>query len=180
MHMSRSWAMPNHNTFEIKPIKEFVRRYLTDSIFSVDPFARNSRLATATNDLNPETSADHHLTARDFLALLRDNKVKPDLVIFDPPYSIGQIKQCYEDFGLPFGQKEAQYMPSWKEERDIIKEIIDVNGVVLSFGWNSNCMGKKRGFDIIEILLVSHGGPHNDTICVAEKKIAGGENAGLV
>ena len=164
--------MPNHNTFSIKPIREFVEKYLATSIFSVDPFARNSTLATATNDLNPDTSADHHMTAKDFLSMLRSEKIRPDLVIFDPPYSIGQIKQCYDDFGLDFTQHDAQYMPAWVEERDLIEEIISDDGVVLSFGWNTNCMGKARGFYIAEIMLVAHGGPHNDTICVAERKNA--------
>jgi hypothetical protein len=170
MEMSRVWAMPNHNTFDIKPIGDFVRRYLNKSMISVDPFARNSKMALMTNDLNPDTSADNHMTARDFLLWIKNTGVNPDLVIFDPPYSIGQIKQCYNDFGLEFTQHDAQYMPAWVEERDLIKEILSDDGVVLSFGWNTNCMGKTRGFDIVEIMLVAHGGPHNDTICVAERK----------
>ena len=32
-------------------------------------------------------------------------------------------------------------------------------------------MGNKRGYEIIEILLVSHGSAHNDTICVVERKL---------
>lgn len=32
-------------------------------------------------------------------------------------------------------------------------------------------MGKERGFEILEILLVCHGGAHNDTICLAERRI---------
>jgi hypothetical protein len=171
MEMSRVWAMPNHNTFKIKPIREFVKKYRNSSILSIDPFARNSKIALVTNDLNPETTADYHLTARDFLLMLKNNDNHTDLVLFDPPYSIGQIKQCYNDFGIAFGQHEAQYLPSWVEERDIINDIIVPGGVVLSFGWNTNCMGKTRGFDIVEIMLVAHGGPHNDTICVAERKI---------
>jgi hypothetical protein len=31
-------------------------------------------------------------------------------------------------------------------------------------------MGKKHGFEIIEVMLVAHGGAHNDTICMAERK----------
>jgi len=30
-------------------------------------------------------------------------------------------------------------------------------------------MGKNRGFEIVEILLVAHGGHHNDTIVTVEK-----------
>ena len=39
-------------------------------------------------------------------------------------------------------------------------------------GWNSEGIGKKRGFEILEVLLVPHGGSHNDTIVVVNRKIA--------
>lgn len=48
--------------------------------------------------------------------------------------------------------------------------VTEVGGEVLSFGWNSVGMGKSRGFEIVEIMLVSHGGMHNDTIYVREVK----------
>lgn len=32
-------------------------------------------------------------------------------------------------------------------------------------------MGKGRGYEIEEIMLVCHAGQHNDTICLAEKKL---------
>jgi len=38
------------------------------------------------------------------------------------------------------------------------------------FGWNSCGMGDRHGFEQIEILLVAHGGAHNDTICLAERR----------
>ena len=40
----------------------------------------------------------------------------------------------------------------------------------MCFGWNSNGVGKVRGFEIIEILLIAHGGSHNDTIVTVERK----------
>lgn len=43
-------------------------------------------------------------------------------------------------------------------------------GHVLSFGWNTNGMGKENGFVQKEILIVSHGGWHNDTLCLAEER----------
>jgi len=45
--------------------------------------------------------------------------------------------------------------------------------IVLSFGWNSIGMGIKKGFSIIELMLVCHGRTHNDTICIAEKRTQG-------
>ena len=64
MKFSRTWAMPTSDTFDCKPIGEFVRQYLKG--VSVDPFARNKRWATHTNDLNPDTRAEHHMDAESF------------------------------------------------------------------------------------------------------------------
>ena len=59
----------------------------------------------------------------------------------------------------------------WGNLKKEIARVVKPNGIVISFGWNSNGIGKTKGFEIIEILLVSHGGNHNDTICVVERKI---------
>ena len=40
----------------------------------------------------------------------------------------------------------------------------------MSFGWNSGGIGKKYGFKLNRILLVAHGGQHNDTICTVDIK----------
>lgn len=74
--MSRTWAMPTSDTFDCKPIGDFVRQYLKG--VSVDPFARNKRWATHTNDLNPETAAEYHMDAKDFLEMLAAKGVKAD------------------------------------------------------------------------------------------------------
>jgi hypothetical protein len=42
--------------------------------------------------------------------------------------------------------------------------------VIRSSGWNSAGMGQKHGFEQIEIMLCCHGGAHNDTICLAERR----------
>lgn len=42
---------------------------------------------------------------------------------------------------------------------------------VITCGWNSGGIGKSNGFEIVEILLVPHGGWHNDTIVTVERKI---------
>lgn len=162
--------MPNGDTFDIKPIGEFVKKYLSTSKISVDPFARNKRWATHTNDLNPDTCAEHHVDCLVFLEQLRCKGVLADLVLFDPPYSPRQIKELYDGIGLKMLQTEALRTAAWKKERDVIDSILPLGGVVLSFGWNSGGMGKGRGYEIEELLLVNHGSSHNDTICMAERK----------
>lgn len=169
MKFSRIWAMPNKNTFSIKPIHEFVHRYLEKSKCSVDPFARDNRWATFTNDLNPKTAAEYHLEAEEFLALLVKKKVQADLIILDPPYSPRQVKECYDGIGRKMATEDAWGGAMKKRRRELLWQMMAPNAVVLSFGWNTNCMGK--GFQIDEILLVPHGSDHNDTICVAESML---------
>lgn len=173
MKFKRIWAMPNADTFSIRPIREFVRRYLAESKVSVDPFARNCDWARFTNDLNPETTAQSHLDAEVFLRDLQfaDKPGMVDLLIFDPPYSPRQISECYKQVGMEVGMKETQNAALYKRCRDAAMPILATNSTVLSFGWNSSGMGKERGFEIQEILLVCHGAGHNDTICLAEKRI---------
>lgn len=52
-----------------------------------------------------------------------------------------------------------------------ISRIVKRGGKVITFGWNSGGIGQKYGFEIERILLVPHGGWHNDTICVVERKV---------
>lgn len=162
--------MPNADTFSVKPIGEFVQRYLSASRVSVDPFARNKRWATHTNDLNPDTQAEHHMDAGAFLHQLKAGGVMADLIIFDPPYSPRQISECYKSVGRTVGMADTQ-SSFWSHIKDAIAPIVAPRGIVLSFCWNSNGMGKKHGYAIEEILMVAHGGWHNDTICIAERRV---------
>ena len=166
--MRRVWAMPDSETFNIPCIAGFVQERLVKSKVSIDPFARNKRWATHTNDLNPETAATHHMKAPDFLKMLREKGVQPDLVLFDPPYSPRQIQECYAAAGITPKMEDTQNSRLMKECKELINEIVADDAIVLSFGWNSAGMGK--GWTQGEILLVCHGAGHNDTICVSESK----------
>lgn len=137
--------MPSPDTFSVKPIGEFVQRYLAASKVSIDPFARDKRWATHTNDLNPKTAAEHHLDAEEFLRMLAGRAVLADLVIFDPPYSPRQISECYKEVGREVGMSSTQNGALYKQVRDAIVPVLAPEAVVLSFGWNSAGMGVKRG-----------------------------------
>ncbi|MGH9697928.1 MAG: adenine-specific DNA methylase [Candidatus Acidiferrales bacterium] len=167
MKFSREWAMPRSDTFDCKPIREFVLRHIAGR--SVDPFARNKRWATFTNDINPTTDAEHHMDAEDFLKMLANQGVKADCLILDPPYSPRQISECYAAAGLKCGMKDTQNAALYARIRRAARALLKTGSVVLSFGWNSAGMG--AGFEKLEILLVAHGGAHNDTICIAEKML---------
>lgn len=164
----RVWAMPSHDTLSVRPMRDFARQHLSGE--SVDPFARNCRLATVTNDINPETAALFNMDANEFCEMLRAEGRQFDSAIYDPPYSPRQVSECYSGIGRHCTISDTQ-SSFWKNSRDALDAIIAPGGVVVSFGWNTNGMGKARGYEIIDILLVAHGGAHNDTICMAERKL---------
>ena len=168
--MSREWAMPSPNTFSIQPIARFIGRHMPAGSVSIDPFARDSSLATHRNDLNPATSATHHMDAATFCEKMQADGVVVDVGLFDPPYSPRQISEVYASIGKQATTTDTQNAALYKRVRDAMAPLIKPGGVVLSFGWSSAGMGKTRGYEIVEILLVAHGGAHNDTICVAERR----------
>jgi len=188
MLIKRVWAMPNKWTFKIKPIAELVEKYVRLSHpkgkFTgrrwIDPFCGKCEIAEFRNDLNPDSVANYNLDAYDFVDLMqkkvRGKKIKKLRgIIFDPPYSLVQIKRSYEKYGikskLGFSTAGAEDPTGgWVPLKDKLAKMLRSGGYVISFGWSSNGFGKKRGFEIVEILLVAHGGNHNDTICVVEKK----------
>ena len=106
----------------------------------------------------------------DFLQHLIDQRIEADLIILDPPYSPRQVKECYDAIGIKMAQEDAMGGMLKKRRRALIEKLIDKDGVVLSFGWNTNGMGGSE-WRIEEILLVAHGSDHNDTICMAERRV---------
>ncbi len=166
MKIQRTWAMPNKETFKIKPIANLLNKYVKNLDW-IDPFAGNSNVAYFTNDLNPETKAKEHLRAEDFIK--KHSNMIHTGCLFDPPYSLRQIKECYDNIGVELSHETSKYL--FTKLKDKISNIIVPGGYVISFGWSSVGFGKKRGFEIVEILLVCHGGHHNDTIVVVEKKV---------
>jgi 16S rRNA G966 N2-methylase RsmD len=169
MLITREWAMPNHNTFSIKPIKQLIERNLIEGLW-LDPFSRNSPFKdiTVTNDLSTDFEADYHLEALDFLKRFSSDSV--DGVLFDPPYSPRQISECYKNVGRAVHMKDTQ-SSFYTERKQEVARLVKKRGIVISFGWNSGGIGKTLGFEIIEIMLVAHGGAHNDTIVTVERKL---------
>jgi hypothetical protein len=130
-------------------------------------------LAAITNDLNPATTAESHVDAIQFLDFLLSNGLRGsvEVTLLDPPYSPRQISECYKSVGRVCTTKDTQNAALYKECKDRIAKLCKPDGVVITCGWNSAGMGKTRGFEIKEILLVACGGAHNDYIVTVDRKI---------
>jgi len=173
---SRIFAMPNSKTFSIKPIRQIIEKYietLPEESVIIDPFSKDSDYASLSNDLDPDTQADFHLHAIEFLDLMIEEYGEnvADMVLLDPPYSPRQISECYKGIGRKVTSTDTQNARLYKECKDRLKKLLAPGGIAITFGWNSGGFGKKRKFQMLEILMVYHGAAHNDTIVTVERKL---------
>lgn len=166
---SRVWAMPNHATFLIYPIKTLLERYVGEGWNWIDPFAGDNSPAKMTNDHNPAKKAQYHMEALEFVQQA-NHKWGFEGVLFDPPYSFTQIAEHYRFQGMK-PTKWQTSMSFYEKVKSAVCEKIKPNGYAISFGWNTNGFGKARGFKIIEIMAVAHGGSKNDTLVTVEIKL---------
>ena len=142
MKLERIWAMPNKNTFSILPIKDLLEEEIKISCPTLDPFVE-----------------PYKEDALDLMKSKEDNSIQTGL--YDPPYSLRQLKEVYNNKGLSLEQTQSYWTILEREWTRIIKR----GGKLIKLGWNSK---RLQGFKIIRILLVSHGGNHNDTICTVQ------------
>ena len=176
MIINRVWSMPSKWTFEMPVVMALVRTYVGDGVGWADPFAGKSNICEFRNDLNPENGQPCQVEAVQFLEQLlvpQDGEINATLlngVLFDPPYSLTQVSRSYSDMGLQFKGKENP-TGGFPKAKDAIAALIKPGGHCISFGWNTIGMGIKRGFEIKEILIISHGGNRNDTLCTVEVKL---------
>lgn len=171
MKIERVWAMPNKWTFTIKPIKQLLDKYVGSGMLInglwCDPFAGENSPAQETNDLNPDRPTKYHFDAIDFLKQFPDDYF--DGVLYDPPYSVRQVAECYKGVGKNV-TSEMTRMNFYSDSKNEVARIIKPGGIAICFGWTSMGLGIGRGYEMEEVLLVPHGGTKNDTIVTVERR----------
>lgn len=114
------------------------------------------------NDVNLEIPADHHKDALAFVEEWTGNKF--DTILIDPPYSYRKSIEMYK----------GNYSSKFKRIADNVPNILSSDGKVISFGYHSTFMGKKRGFELEKLCVFAHGGAQHCTIGIIETR--GGSN----
>jgi len=123
-------------------------------MLGIDPFARESFTtkieAFMTNDLNPEFDNLHYnLEFKDFAHQVFLRVQHPDLVFFDPPYSLRQLKEHYDGIGEHLELWQTHNM--WGAGKDYLAKCMKVGSRVVSLGWTTAGFGKKRGFEKVAV-----------------------------
>ncbi|UVF62332.1 adenine-specific DNA methylase [Nitrososphaeria virus YSH_462411] len=138
------WAMPSHETFNIIPIRSFIKKHC---------------VGHKTIDLFPHPYSEDALS---FLKFIPSNSI--EYLLYDPIYSDRQQDEMYTIKGTNY-KTHPEYFKKIEEE---LFRTVKSGGIVLKFMWN----GKRiPGFEKFDGLIVEHGGQHNATICTAHRKI---------
>lgn len=151
---------PKKYTFEQLKLKSWVESHCTGTTLNLFAGKTMLDIPEVRVDINPKMPATYHMDAYEFVELLIPTE-KVDTIILDPPYSYRKSKTKY-------GNCWIGNLPKLKNK---IPYILNPGGKVISLGYDSVGMSRRRGFEKIAICLVCHGGDHKDTICVVEKYI---------
>ena len=99
--------------------------------------------------MNPAFDTDYNLEFQEFAKVMSGCQQEFDLILFDPPYSLRQLKEHYDGIGSKMALWQSQNM--WKEGKDLLARQVRAGGYVISLGWTTSGFGKKRGFKKVAV-----------------------------
>jgi len=148
---------PKKFTFEQPQLKLWTEKWCKGKCLNL--FAGKTKLNVDEFrvDSNKEMLADWYGDAMEFV---NTTNMKFDTIILDPPYNLRKSREKYD----------GKYIGSFTKIKNQLSKILNQNGRIIIFGYDSVGMSKSRGFTKIAICLVCHNGDHNDTICLVEQK----------
>jgi len=147
----------NRYTFSVKPIREWVEKTCEGKTLNLFAGKTKLNIDEVRNDLSGEAFAEYQNDALQFVEAWDGDKF--DTILLDPPYSYRKSMEMYN------GIKASPF----RQLKDILPNILNKNGIIITFGYHSNTMGKNRGFCVERIALFSHGGAIHDTIASVER-----------
>jgi hypothetical protein len=147
----------NKWTFKVRNIRQWVEKNCEGKTLNLFAGVTKLDIDEIRNDLGDHADADYQKDALQFLKEWDGEKF--DTILLDPPYAYRKSMEMYN------GIKASPF----RQLKDEIPKVLKKNGIVITFGYHSNTMGKGRGFGIERIALFSHGGAIHDTIASMER-----------
>lgn len=151
MKIERVWAMPSKNTFNMPPVAKLIAEESRDCYTVIDPFPYQSKKDVF-----------------EYLEEFEDESV--DLALVDPPYTKRQVSEHYREQGVEVSGWHTSSGWTAKVKREVAR-VIKPHGKSITFGYNTNGLGKVNGMRIYRILICPSGGDHYDLLCTCEKKV---------
>lgn len=146
-------------TFESKAIRRWVERECEGMVLNLFAGKVKLNVNEIRNDIDPTMPAEFHMDALEFVKLWDGDQF--DTVILDPPYSIRKSMEKYN------GRITSPFL----KLKDELVRIVRRGGKIITFGYSTNVMGRRRGFILEKVCILSHGGAIHDTLISVERKM---------
>jgi len=143
-------------TFDSPKIKKWVESRAKGKVLNLFAGKNKLNLNEIRNDIDKTMVAEFHKDAVDFVKEWKGEKF--DTIILDPPYAYRKSMEMYN----------GNYSSRFKQLAEEIPRILKENGIVISFGYHSTFLGKKRGYGLKELCVFAHGGSQHCTIGIIE------------
>jgi len=82
----------------------------------------------------------------------------------------GKPVWCGNSYRKAMEMYNGKYSSRFKRIADTLETILKPEGKVISFGYHSTFMGKKRGYELSKLCVFAHGGAQHCTIGIVEEK----------
>ena len=148
----------NRYTFKNDRIRLWVEKNSHVPVLNLFAGVTPLALREVRNDIREEMPAEFHMDALEFVK--QWNGEQFGTVLLDPPYSFRKSMEMYE----------GKVMSPFNALKNAIPRILQQEGNVITFGYHSVSMGKKRGFEQEHLLVMSHGGAIHDTLVIVERQ----------
>jgi len=152
-------------TFESPKIKKWVESRAKGKVLNLFAGKTKLDLDEVRNDFDKKMLADYFKDALDFVKEWKGEKF--DTIILDPPYAYRKAMEMYN----------GNYSSKFKQIADELTRILKEDGEVISFGYHSTFLGKKRNYILKELCIFAHGGSQHCTIGIIETKQTEGRNS---
>jgi len=147
---------PRKYTFEQRRLKAWTEKWCKGKVLNLFAGQTLLNVDEFRVDCDPNMIADWYGNSFIFV---KTTDLKFDTIILDPPYNIRKSREKYN----------GNYIGSFTKIKNELNKILNPNGRIITFGYDTVGMAKKRGFKKIAICLVCHNGDHNDTLCLVEE-----------
>jgi hypothetical protein len=152
---------PRKYTFEQPKLKQWVEDNCEGKTLNLFAGLVKLDIDEVRVDIDPQMPSDHCCDSYEFVCYCIEQGIKFDTIVLDPPYNLRKSREKYD----------GRYIGSFTKIKNLLPQILNDNGVIITLGYDTVGMSKSRGFAKEAICIVCHSGDHNDTLCVKERKV---------
>ena len=149
-------------TFQSPKIKKWVEDNSQGKCLNLFAGTTKLNIDEVRNDIDDIALKDFQMDALDFVKYAIKNNMYFDTIILDPPYAYRKAMEMYN----------GNYTSKFKQIADLVPTILKKDGKVISFGYHSTFLGKKRKAKLVKLCVFAHGGAQHCTIGIIEEVTA--------